>query len=442
MPKTDPVDLRGLPQSLNSERMILGAILNGSLDYYSCSAILRGDDFVLEAHRRIYASIGELSEGGAGIDYATVGQKLFDRGALESVGGMAYLVDLDNNTPRLAQFDEYLRTVKDKSILRKTVMVADAIRSQVILEHGEPGVLLARAEEMLVQLGMEVASSSEFQTPKDVIMAAGSLQSYLSRRRDFGVPTGFDHLDRMTCGMRPGQLWVLAAFTSGGKSTFARNIALNAARAGHACGFITLEMGADEVTDGLICAAGGIDSQVIRRGLDVDRGRVRAAAMVITELPIYIRSSGCTIPQIHCSLRKLKAERDIRFAVVDYLQLITPTGRFDNRTNEVSHISRGLKNIAVDLDIPLVALSQFKRVGNVPRRPELSDLRESGSIEQDANVVIFLYSERIDSEMEVYPTDVIVAKQRNGPIGSIPFGFNKRHGIFREMTAQSLREAV
>lgn len=187
---------------------------------------------------------------------------------------------------------------------------------------------------MLVQLGLEASSSEEFRTPKDLFMEAGSLQNYLEQRNKFGIPTGFDRLDRMTCGMRPGQLWILAGFTSGGKSALARNIALNASRSGH--------------------------------------------------------------PGV---LRKLKAERGIKFAIGDYLQLMTAVGRFDNRTNEVSHLSRGLNNIAVDLKIPIVALSQFKRIGDVPRRPKLSDLRESGSIEQDANVVILLHCDNPDTEV-------------------------------------------
>jgi replicative DNA helicase len=438
MAKKDPLDFKGLPQSLTAERMILGGIINGSLDFQTCRATVSADDFALEAHRRIYRHIEQMCEAGIAIDHVTLSDELIKCGELESVGGLGYLVELDNDTPRLSHFDQYIITVKDKSILRKTVIVADKIRNQAILEQGNPGELLGQAENMLAQLGLEATSSEEFRTPRDVIMSAGSLQNYLERRRQFAIRTGFDRLDRMTCGMRPGQLWVLAAFTSGGKSTFARNIALNAARRGEPNAFITLEMSEDEVTDGLICAAGGIDSQVIRRGLDIDREKIRAAASQVADLPIYIRDgAGCTIPKIHGALRKLKAERGIRFAIVDYLQLMTSVGRFDNRTNEVSYLSRGLKSIAVDLKLPIVALSQFKRVGDVPRRPQLSDLRESGSIEQDANVVILLFSEHNDSDWEFNPTEVIVAKQRNGAIGTIPFEFHKKHGVFRELSGTS-----
>jgi len=161
--------------------------------------------------------------------------------------------------------------------------------------------------------------------------------------------------------------------------------------------------------------------------------------------PLLLRCTSAlagVFSQVHGALRKLKAERGITFAIVDYLQLMTAVGRFDNRTNEVSHLSRGLKNIAVDLKIPIVALSQFKRVGDVPRRPQLSDLRESGSIEQDANVVILLFSERHDPDAEVCPTEVIVAKQRNGPIGTIPFEFHKKQGVFRETSESSERNAA
>jgi replicative DNA helicase len=437
MPKSDPLDLSGLPQAMPAERMILGSLINGGLDFHTCRATLSVDDFAIEAHRTIYRKIEQMCLVGVAVDHATVALELRNSNELESVGGLGYLVDLDSGTPRLPHFDEYVSTVKTKSILRKTVIVADKIRNEAILERGDPEELLGRAESMLVQLGLEARSSEEFRTPKEVIMSAGNLQNYLERRKRFGIPTGFDRLDRMTCGMRPGQLWVLAAFTAGGKSTFARNIALNAALRGNPSAFITLEMSEDEVTDGLICAVGGIDSQVIRRGLDLGRDKTRAAASQVADLPIYIRDRGvCTIPKVHAALRKLKAERGITFAIIDYLQLMTVVGRFDNRTNEVSHFSRGLKNIAVDLKIPIVALSQFKRV-DAPRRPQLSDLRESGSIEQDANVVILLFSTGNDADVEVCPTEVIVAKQRNGPIGTIRFGFHKKHGVFREMSESS-----
>jgi replicative DNA helicase len=432
MNRSDPLDFHGLPHSLSAERMILGGVINGALDFYACRAILSNADFVLDAHRCIYKRLEQICEVGTEIDSVIVAQELVNHGELERAGGISYIAELDEGTPRLPHFDAYLRMVKDKSILRGIIAVAEDIRNQAILAQGAPGDLVASAERVLVQLGLEAASSDDFQTPEQVIMSAGSLQSYLDRSRSLGVPTGFDRLDRMTCGMRPGQLWVLAAFTSGGKSTFARNIALHAATQNYPGAFITLEMSADEVTDGLICAAGGIDSQVIRRGLNLDSRKVGAAAKHVSNLPIYIRDRACTIPQIHGLLRKLKAEKRITFAVVDYLQLTSPAGRFENRTNEVSHLSRGLKNIAVDLKIPILALSQFKRVGDVPRRPQLSDLRESGSIEQDANVVVFLYSGQIDADLENYPTEVIVAKQRNGEVGTVPFTFNKKHGVFRE----------
>jgi replicative DNA helicase len=411
--------------------MVLGALINGSLDFSVCRATLAAEDFFIDSHRRIYRRLEEMTKAGTEIDHVTVGQELVNHGECEAAGGFSYLVDLDNETPRLPHFDSYLRIVKDKSILRRVVAVADQIRNQAILGEGQPGELLLHGEKVLVELGLEAASSAEFQTPEDVIMAAGSLQSYLDRGRAFGVPTGFDRLDRMTCGMRPGQLWVLGAFTSGGKSTLARNIILNAALRGYPGALITLEMSVDEVTDGLLCALGGIDTQIIRRGLDVERKKVGTAATQVSKLPIYIRDRACSIPQIHGLLRKLKSERKITFAIVDYLQLITPSGRNETRTNEVSQISRGLKNIAVDLKLPIIALSQFKR-GEGARRPQLSDLRESGSIEQDANVAILLYAEATDEDLTAYPTEVIVAKQRNGEVGTVPFLFNKKHGVFTE----------
>ena len=319
------------------------------------------------------------------------------------------------------------------SVWRKIVNIGDLIRNQAILQQGSPEEMLGRAERMLIELGLESSSSEEFRTPMEVITAAGGLQSYLDRRKQSGIPTGFDRIDRMTCGMQPGQLWIVGAITSGGKSSLIRNIALNAGRRGYPGAFITLEM-SEGRSDRRVDLCGGRNRLTgDSAGVEHRQGQILAAATEVCRLQIHIRDrAGCTIPQLHALLRKLKAEYGITYAMVDYLQQMTPVGRFDNRTNEVSHLSRGLKNIAVDLKIPVIAPSQLKRVGEKPRRPLLSDLRESGSIEQDANVVILLYSESLDMDLQVYPTEVIVAKQRCGPIGTILFEFNKAQGIFRE----------
>lgn len=435
----DPVDHRGMPASIETERLILAAILKDTLDFRDCRAVLNPEDWAVEAHRIIYRHMEVLSGAGSGIDYATLGESLKTARELEAVGGFSYIVDLDQHMPGLPRLDDYIRIVKNKSTLRKVVITADAIRNDAILERGDSSELLGRAERMIADLGMSQPRSSEFHTPGEVIRARGGLDSYLNRGRSFGVTTGFPRLDSETCGIRPGQLWILAASTSGGKSTFARNLGRHAAVNGHPGAFITLEMTEDEVTDGLICQEGDINSQVIRRGLAFERDKTRKASHDVADLPFYIcDQGGATIPKLHGDLRRMKADQGIEWAVIDYLQLMTPVGRFGTRAEEIGHLSRGLKLIAQDLKIGIMALSQLTREPTKnKRRPELSDLRESGSIENDANVVIFLYSEWQATPMEVYPTELIIAKQRGGPIGSIQFGFRKSSGTFIEYSQEA-----
>lgn len=425
--------LEGLPQSIETERLVLAAILKHSVDFWECRSALDAGDFSTEAHRTIWRRLAEMHDANQGIDYATVAQCLFNHGELEACGGFSYLADLDNGMPGLPAIDQHVKIVRDKSLLRRAIGVAESIKTEAILGTGNPTELLTRAERMLIGLGLEAASTKTFSTPGEVILKHGALQKYLERGRETGVPLGYPGLDRMTCGMRRKQLWILAASTGCGKSTFARNVALNAAYRGYPGAFVSLEMSEEEITDGFICAAGEIDTQVIRRGLNFERDRVRDAAARIADLPIYIRDkAGCTVDQLHGELRKLKAERGITYAIVDYLQLMSAGGRYENRNVEVGVISRGLKLIAMDLDIPVMALSQLKRLGQGNPKPSLQDLRDSGSLEQDANVVMFLWSEKSELEMTVYPTEVTVAKQRGGPVGMKQFGFQKSSGIFRE----------
>jgi replicative DNA helicase len=440
----DPLDTAGLPESLFSEQLIFGAILKHSVDFWEVRSALTDTDFSIEKHRIIWRTLCEMHDAGRGIDRVTLAQSLHDNRELEACDGLTYLVSLDDGMPGLPVVDQYIRIVRDKSIMRRVIAISDKLRSDAILGNADsPSELLVRAEKMLMDLGMEASSTKTFSTPGEVIRKYGSLQSYLERGKDpsAGVPLGFPGLDALTCGMRKKQLWILSAITGGGKSTFARNIALNAGRHGIPGAFITLEMTEEEITDCFICAEGEIDLQVIRRGVMRDRAKLSAAAHRVDSMPIYIRDkSGCTLDQLHGELRKLKAEKDIQYAIVDYLQLISSGGRYESRNVEVGAISRGLKLIATDIDIPVMALSQIRRLDTAGAdknpKPKLHDLRDSGSIENDANVVIFLWSEFLNSEvpMTVVPTDVIVAKQRGGPIGKRPFGFEKSTGIFREFT--------
>lgn len=433
----DPLDTRGLPGNTDAERFILHAIFHGDLDYRDCRASLAPEDFMLQYHQVIFRHMGVLCDGSFSVDSATMAESLNRAGELQGAGGISYLIDLDINIPSFTHTEDYIRIVRDKSILRRVILMADTIRNDAIMERGDASELLGRAERMVTELGVESASMSEFRQPGEIIRNKGGLDSYLNRGKDAGVPTGFPKLDDMTCGIRPGHLWVLGADTGGGKSTFARQIGLNAAFDGYPGALVTLEMAEDEITDGLICTAGEINSQIIRRGLNFERDKIREAAVSIADLPFYIRDSGCaTIPKIHGELRKLRAEKGIKWAIVDYLQLMTPSGRFGSRAEEVGSLSRGLKLIAQDLKIGIIALSQVttqRKAQGKTVRPELTDLRESGSVEQDSNLVMFLFTEWQASPMVEYPCELLIKKQRGGELGTIHMLWRKSTGSFREM---------
>lgn len=431
---TDPLLLRGLPCSIEAEKMILGVIINRSLEFSVCRAVLSADDFALEAHRTIYKRMEDMWGHSTLIDCATVAQSLRNHDLLDSVGGVSALISLDDETPRLPHVDEYIKTVKGKSILRKTVIAADGIRNRAIMCDGEPEELLAQAQSMLVKLGLEASSEEEYSTPGDVIREFG-LDGYLDGKRESGISTGYGRLDQLTRGIKAGELWMLGGYTSTGKSTFARNIGMRMALRNEPGALISLEMGSRAVTDGWLCALGQIDSQQLRAGIEAEIPHIRSAALKLSNLPLYIRDrSVCSIVQLQGSLRKLKQEKGLRWAIIDYLQLMQGTSKRGNRREEVEEISRGLKVLAGDLDIGILALSQFSRQEKGgKRRPMLSDFRESGSIEQDADVALLIHTEVIEADMAIYPVEVILAKNRSGPTGSIQFGFSKAHGIFREM---------
>lgn len=441
MVKSDPLDMRGLPQSVETERLILAAILKDTLDYRDCAAVLNTSDFALEAHRIIFRHMGELADASSGIDTTTVLQALRKAQELDAVGGISYVIDLDAGMPGLPRLDDYIRIVRDKSILRRTVYIADQIRNDAILERSDASELLGKAERMLSDLGTEAARDTEFENVGEIIRSAGGLDGFLRRDTSAGVMTGFPEFDSMTCGMRGGQLWIVGADTGGGKSTFARNIGFNASVKGHAGVLVALEMSKQEIAEGLIGHAAQIDTQILRRGISIERDKIRRATNHLAELPFYVRDEGsATIPKLHGLLRRMKQEMGIKYAIVDYLQLMTPTGKHGTRSEEVGSLSRGLKLIAQDLKLCMVALSQTttqRRANGKSVRPELTDLRESGSLEQDADLVAFIFSEWQAAQMEWYPAEVILAKQRGGPKGRIEFLWNKSTGSFRECSKET-----
>ncbi len=432
---TNTVEILGMPVSLDAERFVIGsALLDDAMlpDLQSC---LTPDDFSTEAHRTVVARMNIMAQRGEKVDRITVINDLIRSGDLEKCGGISYLASLDDGLPRLPNIDSYLKIVREKSILRQTIRACDGLMRECLSQSDSSEALLSRGERILSELQGKLAEDAEFRTPEEIVSDAGGVDAYFRSRRVPGLVCDWEKLNGATRGFQPGHLIVLAGRTSMGKSAVAANIAVQVARRGAGVAFFSLEMDRVEVNDRLMALSGGCRFSDLR---GTDRQLVSHAVRTNGALPIYIRDmTGCTAAAIHAKVRKLRNSKGIGLVIVDYLQLLSPAGRFENRNQEVSAMTRALKIAAGDLRIPFLVLSQLSRSEKTApnRRPHLSDLRESGSIEQDANMVIFIHSERAYEEYQPgEPADatLIVAKQRNGPKIDIPMRFWPDRGLFTE----------
>jgi replicative DNA helicase len=425
---------KGLPASIDAERCVLGAVLIDGALYVQVAAGLNADDFSLEKHRRIFLRMGELHARGERIDRLTVAEELMKHGQLESCDGVGYLVSLDEGLPQIHNLDSYVRIVKNKSLLRRVIYASQGLINRCLAGEEEPQEILANAEEVLLKLG-ESATQAGFATPEDIIEGfQGGLNAFLDPgRRINGLSTGFKRLDEMTGGLHPGELIILAGRPAMGKTALALNIAQHAAvKLKKTVAVFSLEMSKESLLTRLLCAGARVDSHRFRLGyLDAEeRRRLQAAAAELVEAPLYLDdTSGSNLIDMHAKLRRLKAEREVSLVVVDYLQLMSGRGRFDSRVQEISSLSRGLKLLAKELNVPMLVLSQLSRAPETrpgDHRPQLSDLRESGSIEQDADVVAFIFREEVykpDRDDLRGQAELLLSKQRNGPTGKIGLVF-------------------
>ena len=429
---------RGLPSNVYAERMVLGSILLNDAAFVTVAAGLSPEDFSLEKHRKIFQRMLDLNERGERIDRVTVANELMRRGELESVDGLTYLSSLDEGLPELYNLESYVQILRDKSLLRQLIYTSQETIQKAMLAEDAPERILAGAEDNLLKLGESRAKDSLL-SAKDVFdQEDGGINAFLDpARRVHGISTGFMKFDEMTGGLRGGELVIIAARPAMGKTALALNIALHVAtnkKNPKAVAVFSLEMSKQSLLTRLICSLGRVDQQRFRSGyLDRDeRARLGIAAADLYEAPLYIDdTSATTVMDINAKLRKLRATADLGLAVVDYLQLmpVPNSGRNSNRTTEVGALSRGLKLLSKDLDIPFLVLSQLsrapeQRIGD--HRPQLADLRESGSIEQDADMVAFIFRPEVyqkDREDLRGVAELILAKQRNGPTGKIPLVF-------------------
>ncbi len=390
---------RGLPVNHDAERFVLGAILMDDALYIQVSSSLVPEDFSVEKHRRIFLRMGELYARGDRIDRVTVANELMKQNQLESVDGITYLVSLDEGLPTLANLDSYVGIVKDKAILRRIIFTAQNLIKRCIIGEEEPDQILASAEESLLKLG-DTRADDALVNPRQILEEFdGGINAFLDpSKRIKGLSTGYLKLDEMTGGLHEGELIILAARPSMGKTALALNIAQHVAmfpEKKQTVAVFSLEMSRESLLTRMICAGARVDQQKFRAGyLNQDeRRRLQRTASELVQAPLFIDdTSGTHLMDIHAKLRRLKSEHGLSLVVVDYLQLMSGRGRFENRNQEISTISRGLKLLAKELKVPMLVLSQLSRAPETrpgDHRPQLSDLRESGSIEQDADLVSF-----------------------------------------------------
>lgn len=429
-------DDQPLPQNLDAEKFVLASAMNGPDVISAIMATLNPDDFSLEKHRKIFRAQSELYQHGSTVDMLTVANYFSAKSALDAIDGISYLASLDiENLTHILDLAPQLQIVKEKSILRRTIFAAEELKQACFLQQ-ESGEVIDRAQRLLTGLSSEKAERGKLRSPGEIIGEYG-LNEFLSPRSGNSTNSPWPSWNRIIGGFQANQLIIIAARPGLGKTALALDQAIHTASQGTGVAVFSLEMSASELLRRAACSLARVNSLALRHGKITpdERKRLSVAVQRLSELPIYIDdNSGCTVPSLHASLRKLRSRESIGLVVIDYLQLLDAVGRPSNRTEAVSAISRGLKKMAREFSIPILALAQLNRASETERRrPVLSDLRESGSIEQDADSVSFLYnpeSQQATAHQSLIQTELIIAKQRNGPTGTVELCFDRTFTTF------------
>lgn len=433
------------PQNLDAERSTLGSILLEKEAFYKCVGIIKPDDFYREAHRVIYEVVAHLHNKNEPVDIITVSEELKQRNLLEKIGGLPYLTALANAVPTAANVEYYAKIVQEKALLRSIINVATQIVGMGYEGTEEVETILDRAEKEIFQITQQ-RSAKGYVGLKDILKETFERIESIhdSKGGVTGLSTGFKDFDRMTAGLQASDLIILAARPSMGKTTFALNIASNVAvKLKIPVVIFSLEMSKEQLALKLLCSEAAVDNQRIRTGTLRDEdwkqishalGRLSESAMFIDDTP------GVSVMEIRARARRIKAEHGLGLVVIDYLQLMQSKGKTESRQQEVSEISRSLKALARELEIPIIALSQLSRAveQRTVKVPSLADLRESGSLEQDADIVAFLYREDYYNQEtdKKNITELHIAKQRNGPVGNINLYFHKEFSKFGDMVSR------
>jgi replicative DNA helicase len=437
---------RTLPHNLEAERSVLGAILVHNDAFNTAAQVIDGRDFYRDAHRRIFDRMVTLNERGAAIDFITLKEELSRGGELEDVGGPAYVASLVDGVPRATNVEYYAKIVKEKATLRSLIYAANKILISAYEADQEPELILDEAESSIFAVADDRLKAG-FVAMRDLVNDSFPKieQLFEHKRLVTGVPTGFVDLDEMTRGFQGGDLIIVAARPSMGKTSLVLNIAQHVAlQPEMSVGFFSLEMSKESLFIRLLTSEAQIDSHRLMSGHigDRDYGRISQALERLSAMRLFIDdTANVGVLEMRAKSRRLQSEHGLHLLAVDYIQLMSARGRYENRTLELASISRSLKGLAKELNIPIVVLSQLSRAPEArsDHRPQLSDLRESGALEQDADVVILIYRDdaynRDPNNPDAGTAELILAKQRNGPTGVVRLAFLREQTRFANLAA-------
>jgi replicative DNA helicase len=405
----------GLPTNTDAERFVLGSVLLDEATLHSVRAILTGDDFALEKHRRIWRRVCELYDQGGHVDRVTVANILMQYGELESCDGLSYLVSLDDGLPQIPNLESYVQILRDDATRRRIIGVGQSLITRACNRDAPQEILDSVGQAVLDMAPQETGRG--LQSAKDLVDEVG-ISKLLAPRRDRGLMFPWGWMNEATCGLLAGELWVLAGHTSTGKTSAALQFGVGVARKGTGVAIFSLEVGKESLFLKAVYQLSRVDSERAKRGdcTPEEKKAVNLAANEIYGLPIYFDTASTTTMAIHAAVRRQKLKGPVGLVIVDYLQLLGNTGRYDNRSQAVGANAWALKLMANEFKCPVLLLSQFSRESDKPgkrRKPELSDLKESGDIENHANGVWFIHRESME-DAEQIPVEFILPKQRDG----------------------------
>ena len=431
------------PQNLEAEQAVLGSILLDNDSFHQIIELLNGEDFYRGAHQKVFASMVALYNRNEPIDLITLTEALTQKKHLDSVGGPAYLASLVDTIPTSANSTYYAKIVREKSILRKTISAATEIVTRGFSDGEDVDGLLDFAENTIFSIS-EYQIKPSFFPLREIVKGSFVTLEKLYEKRELitGVASGFEDLDRLTSGFQNSDLIIIAGRPSMGKTSFALDIAQHAAvEKNTPVAFFSLEMSKEQIALRLLCSEARIDAHKLRGGFlsESDWPKLTLAAGSLSEAPVFVDdTAGLNVLEMRAKARRLKKDQGLGMIIVDYLQLMRDSSRSESREQEISSISRSLKGLAKELNIPVIALSQLNRKveDRTDKRPQLSDLRESGAIEQDADVILFVYRDEVyhkDDPEKKGKAEIIVGKQRNGPIGNVSLVFIDKYSSFQSL---------